>query len=133
MRTQYLDCWVAWKVEQLVWEAAAAEMALAPKHAMTQGGRLPGSAGSWRSVPDLWPEWLTHIEMGVSDSMNASDWLPLTTKTLHHRRANPFCCGTAPRSRLAASIPGDRTLCPRSAAAERRRTQQNTVPRSVCP
>ena len=107
-------------------------MALAPKHTMRQGGRLPGSVGSGRSVHGTSPEWLTHIAMGRADSTRASDWPPLAVGTLHHRGANPSGCGTAPRARLAASIPGDRALCQGGAVGERLRTQENTVPRSVC-
>ena len=89
--------------------------------------------GSGRSVPGPWPEWLTHIAKGGADSTRASDWPPLAAGTLHHRGADPSHCGTAPRARLATSIPGDRALCPDVAAEERLRTQQNTAPRLVCP
>ena len=74
---------------------------------MRQGGRPPGSVGSGKSVPCPWPELLTHTARGGAECTRASDGPPLAAGTLHNRGANPSRCGTAPRARLAASIPRD--------------------------
>ena len=111
-----MDCWLAWREEQLLWEAAAAHVALALKHTIRQGGRLPGSAGRRRSVPASYPERLTQIGRDEAESTTASDWLPLAAVTLHHKGTNPSSCSTAPRPRVAASILEDRALYPGGAA-----------------
>ena len=77
VRTHYIDRWLSEREEQLLSEAVATEMAFAPKHRMRQGYRLPGSAGSGRSVPGPWPEWLTFKARGGADSTRASRWPPL--------------------------------------------------------
>ena len=104
MRIQYLDRWSTCKCEQLLWKEAAAEMALASKHTMRQGGRVLGIVGSVRSVPGLWPKELTHIARSETNSTRTSDWPPLSEGTLHHRKVHKSRCGTAPRAGQAASI-----------------------------
>ena len=98
---------------------------------MRQVGRLSGSVSNGRSVPGPWPGWLTHISRGGAESKKANDWPPLAAGTMHHTGANLSRCGTAPRARLATSIPADRSIYLGGAEGDLLRTNQNNVPRSV--